>query len=156
MIVASSELLILAVSIAGTAALSLVAGQAWGRRALHVVPAGRDLVNEICDAIADQQITQAEAEEISIAVGAVIAAMEGEGRGVTLPTEQEQIGTAMRIALIILDRTVFACQALADTGEGDVCKRCPARVGPDSCAIQVARDALAAAPATATTIDEEE
>lgn len=74
----SPDLATWAFSLAGTAALSLLAGREWGRRALRMVHPARSLVDEVCDAIADGTVTPDEAEEITLALGAVLtAAAEG-------------------------------------------------------------------------------
>lgn len=65
-----------AASLAGTAALSLLAGREWGRRALRVAPAAGGLVEAVCDAVADGRVTPEEAEEIGLAVRSVIAAAQ--------------------------------------------------------------------------------
>lgn len=66
------------VAIAGTAILSALAGRAWGRRALRAVHETRAVVDVVCDAIADGQVTEDEVREIVAAGNNWLAVVQAE------------------------------------------------------------------------------
>lgn len=73
-----ADLLIPVAAIAGTAALSALAGRAWGRRAIRTAHATRDAVDVICDAIDDGKITEDEVREIVAAGTNWLAVVQAE------------------------------------------------------------------------------
>jgi len=60
----------------GAAALGALAGREWGRRALHVAHKTRDVVDTVCDAIADGELTRDEIEQIVIAGNSWLVALK--------------------------------------------------------------------------------
>lgn len=75
-----ADLLIAAAALAGTAALSALAGREWGRRAIRTAHATRDAVDVICDAIDDGKITEDEVREIVAAGTNWLAVVQAEHR----------------------------------------------------------------------------
>lgn len=61
----------------GTIGLSVLAGRAWGKRAIATTHATRALLDQVSDAIEDGTLTPAEAEQIALAVQSVITAAQG-------------------------------------------------------------------------------
>ena len=72
------DLLYPVAAIAGTAALSALAGREWGRRALRAVHETRAVVDVVCDAIADGQVTEDEVRAIVAAGNNWLAAISLE------------------------------------------------------------------------------
>jgi len=60
----------------GTAALGALAGRAWGRRTIAAAHATRDVVDTVCDAIADGELTRDEIEQIVIAGNSWLVALK--------------------------------------------------------------------------------
>jgi hypothetical protein len=72
------DLLIPVAAIAGTAALSALAGREWGRRAIRTAHATRAAVDVVCGAIADGRVTEEEVRQIVAAGTNWLAVVQAE------------------------------------------------------------------------------